>query len=82
MQSHWAAGLLGEQVLEAVQDLHGEIEGGVCQGPFGAEKSTEVFDAAIARLSDLQGWLERIGCGHADGPIEVPLSVLFPGERG
>jgi hypothetical protein len=34
--------------------------------------------ASIARLSELQAWLERIEYGHAHGPVEVPLDVRFP----
>jgi hypothetical protein len=34
--------------------------------------------ASIARLTELQGWLERIEYGHARGPVEIPMGVLFP----
>jgi hypothetical protein len=34
--------------------------------------------ASIARLSELQAWLERIEYGHARGPVEIPMGVLFP----
>jgi hypothetical protein len=42
----------------------------------------EAFSTVSARLRELQGWLELFEYGRADGPIKVPLSVLFPGERG
>ena len=77
-QPHWAAGLLEDQVLAAWDDFRREIDCGVCQGPFGAEKSSAIFTAALERLFDLKGWLDLIEYGEAIGPVEVPLSVLFP----
>jgi hypothetical protein len=82
MQPHWAAGLLEDQVLAAWDDFRHEIDCGLCQGPFGAEKSSEAFTAALERLFDLRSWLDLIEYGHAKGPIEVPVSVLFPGQHG
>ena len=30
------------------------------------------------RVSELRRWLELLEYGHADGPVEIPVSVLFP----
>ena len=77
-QPHWAAGLIEDQLLAAVDDFLAEIDRGLCMADLGAEKSREAFDTLFGRLSDLRRWLEFIEYGHADGPIRVPLTVLFP----
>jgi len=53
-QPHWAAGLIEDQLLAAVDDFLAEIDRGLCMADLGAEKSREAFDTLFGRLSDLR----------------------------
>ena len=64
-----AAGVLSDQVQEAVSDLLGEVEAGLRRG---------MITTATERLSDLEGWLELLEYGAAGGRVEIPFDVLFP----
>jgi hypothetical protein len=73
-QTTRAAELIEDQLVDFAGNLLGDIEGGLLDLSAGRE----VLGTAIERLFDLKGWLELLEYGHADGPIEMPLSVLFP----
>jgi hypothetical protein len=71
MEIFRAAGMLSDQVEDVVSDLLSEAEAGLRSG---------TITAVIERLSDLEGWLEALGYGAAEGVVEIPLSVLPPGH--
>jgi phage-related tail protein len=59
------------RVLEVARDLQGAAR-------VGLSEQRDAINAAIERLSDLQGWLETIEYGARFDPVEIPLEVLFP----
>jgi hypothetical protein len=69
MEIFRAAGILSDQVEDVVSELLSEAEAGLRSG---------TITTAIERLSDLEGWLEALGYGAAEGAVEIPLSVLYP----
>lgn len=82
MQPHFIAPMVQDRLLDAASDLHGLAEEGLCAGySDSAQESSQRLDAALARISELKGWLDLLEYGHAKGPVEVPLSVMSGGGR-
>ena len=69
MEIFRAAGILSDHVRDVGNELLSEADAGLRSG---------TITAAIERLSDLEGWLEELAYGAAEGAVEIPRSVLYP----